>query len=453
MSLLTRSYLSPVSTVSSSALGVPDRHRPAVALISEHGDPAAEIGREAAGGQNVYVRQVGEALAALGWQVDMFTRRANPYDAEIVQHTPRCRTIRLVAGPQSYVGRDEMMEFMPAFVDSFVAFQAKTGLNYQLIHTHYWMSGWVGMQLKQRFPVQLVHTYHSLGAVKYDSGVEMPPIAHQRLAVEQQILESFDRVVATSPQEETDLRDLVSTVGNTQVIPCGTDIDNFQVLSKSEARSILNWDSKSPIVLYVGRFDQRKGIETLVRAVAEVKDNSAALEQLRLVVIGGSDPNQSDGQERCRIEAMTAELGIAHQTEFVGMVGHDRLPLYYSAADVCVVPSHYEPFGLVAIESMACGTPVVASNVGGLRFTVISEETGLLVEPQDVTGFARAIQRVLTDRLWAQKARKQAAIRVRANFSWSGVANQLSDLYKELIAQPPVVVNQRPVSKSNLKVS
>jgi D-inositol-3-phosphate glycosyltransferase len=448
MSLLTRSHLSQVTP---NRVALPDRQRPAVALISEHGDPAAKIGREAAGGQNVYVRQVGEALAALGWQVDMFTRKANPYDAKIVQHGPRCRTIRLVAGPEAYVSRDEMMEFMPAFVDAFVDFQAKDGMNYQLIHTHYWMSGWVGMQLKEKFPVQLIHTYHSLGAVKYSSGVEMPPIAHQRLAVEKQILESFDRVVATSPQEEEDLRQLVSLIGNTQVIPCGTDIDNFQVLSKPEARSILNLNGKKPIVLYVGRFDQRKGIETLVRAMAEIKDSRDA----RLLVVGGSDPNQSDGQERRRIEELADSLGIADRTEFVGMVGHDRLPIYYSAADVCVVPSHYEPFGLVAIEAMACGTPVIASNVGGLRFTVIPEETGLLVEPQDVTGFAQAIQRTLTDRLWAQKARKQAALRVRANFSWSGVAQQLNDLYKQLVAEPEAVSEQHTLkaTPTKLKVS
>jgi D-inositol-3-phosphate glycosyltransferase len=435
MSVLTRS----LSQVATSRVALPDRHRPAVALISEHGDPAAKIGREAAGGQNVYVRQVGEALAALGWQVDMFTRKANPYDAKIVQHGPRCRTIRLSAGPEAYVSRDEMMEFMPDFVQSFVDFQARDGMNYQLIHTHYWMSGWVGMQLRQKFPVQLIHTYHSLGAVKYSSGVEAPPIAQERLAVEQQILESFDRVVATSPQEEADLRHLVSRLGQTQVIPCGTDIDNFQVLSKPEARSVLNLDPKQPIVLYVGRFDKRKGIETLVRAMAEVEKSSNA----RLLVVGGSDPNQPDGQERQRIEALADDLGIAERTEFVGMVGHDRLPIYYSAADVCVVPSHYEPFGLVAIEAMACGTPVIASNVGGLRFTVVPEETGLLVEPQDVTGFAQAIQRTLTDRLWAQKARKQAALRVRANFSWSGVASQLDRLYKELVAQPQVAIEQR----------
>lgn len=422
------------------------RQRPAVALISEHGDPAAEIGREAAGGQNVYVRQVGEALAALGWQVDMFTRKANPDDAEIVQHGPRCRTIRLVAGPETYISRDEMMAYMPDFVTALIDFQTKIGTSYQLIHTHYWMSGWVGMQLRQHWPeVKLIHTYHSLGVVKYNAGVEMPAIGQQRLNVEKQILESFDCVVATSPEEQSDLRNLVSTHGHTKVIPCGADIDNFQVLAKSAARTLLGWNPKSRVVLYVGRFDRRKGIDTLVKAMAEV-----SVENTRLVIVGGSDPNQADGRERQRVEAIVAELGLKPQTEFVGMVGHDRLPLYYSAADVCVVPSHYEPFGLVAIEAMACGTPVIASDVGGLRFTVIPEETGFLVPPQSVSGFAAAIQRTLTDQLWAKKAQKQAAMRVRTHFSWSSVSLQLSELYHQLIATPRSLA---PRSTSNLKVS
>jgi D-inositol-3-phosphate glycosyltransferase len=436
MSLTSRQHLPELAKINSLLSSV-DRSRPAIALISEHGDPAAELGKEAAGGQNVYVRQVGEALAALGYQVDMFTRKANPYDPEIVQHSPCCRTIRLVAGPQSYVARDEMMPHMPEFVKALLLFQAKHSMNYQVVHTHYWMSGWVGMQLRQHHPVKLIHTYHSVGEVKYLS-VPKNAIANTRLAVEKEILETYDCVVATSPQEQDDLRQFVSKLGSTQIIPCGTDVENFQVMSKSVSREALNISSQDKVILYVGRFDQRKGIETLVRAVGQIcaqgDETQLDLAKLRLVIVGGSDPSQSDGQERQRIEELVDELGITEQTEFVGMVGHDRLPLYYSAADVCVVPSHYEPFGLVAIEAMACGTPVVASAVGGLNFTVVDGETGMLVTAQDVGGFAEAIERTLSDRLWAQKARKNSAQRVLTYFSWSGVALQLSDLYKELLA-------------------
>ena len=428
----------PHQPFASSRIRIPTRQ--AIALISEHGDPAAEIGKDAAGGQNVYVRQVGESLAKLGWQVDMFTRKSHPDDPTIVQHSPHCRTIRLTAGPERYVPRDELFEYMPEFVASFKKFQQKEGINYPLAHTNYWMSGWVGLQLQECQNIQLIHTYHSLGAVKYQSVSEIPTIAATRLAVEQQILEQAHSVVATSPQELDDLRKLVSELGQIDVIPCGTDVSNFRPISKTEARKQLGIQTKEKVVLYVGRFDKRKGIETLIRATAELR---AQLEQgeeidpqnLKLLVVGGSDPQEADGSERRRIEQIVADLGLQANTEFVGMVGHDKLPLYYTAADVCVIPSHYEPFGLVAIEAMACGTPVVASAVGGLKFTVISEETGLLVPPHDVAKFAQAIERILTDDIWSRKVRKQASLRVRQNFTWAGVAVQLSDLYRRLLAQ------------------
>lgn len=428
----------------------PSPERQAIALISDHGDPAADVGKEEAGGQNVYVRQVGENLAKLGWQVDMFTRKVKPEDPAIVQHSPYCRTIRLVAGPQAFIPRDQVFNAMPEFVTAFQKFQAKEGTNYPLIHTNYWMSAWVGLQLKQQSNIQLVHTYHSLGAVKYESVPLRPAIANTRLAVEQEILEQANCVVATSPQEEEALRSLISVDGCVEIIPCGTDISNFHAIPKVEARTMLEFAPDDAIVLYVGRFDPRKGIETLIQACAKLKDgiehqvinldgtptaHSLNPAKLRLVIVGGSDPDHADGLERERIEKMVADLGIAASTHFVGRVGHDLLPLYYTAADVCVIPSHYEPFGLVAIEAMACGTPVVASAVGGLKFTVIPEETGLLVPPQDVDGFATAIDRILSDELWARKLRRQAPIRVQQNFSWSSVAAQLSNLYRRLLAQ------------------
>lgn len=414
--------------------------RQAIALISEHGDPAAEIGKDAAGGQNVYVRQVGESLAKLGWQVDMFTRKSNPDDATIVQHSEHCRTIRLIAGPQTYIPRDELFQHMPEFVASFQQFQQQQGITYPLAHTNYWMSGWVGLELQRLQNIQLVHTYHSLGAVKYQSVSEIPAIATTRLAVEQRLLERAHSTVATSPQEEADLKTLVSLSGKISVIPCGTNVTTFHPISKTEARKQLGLSAKEKIVLYVGRFDKRKGIETLVRATNELR---AQLElgteidpqQLKLMIVGGSDPHEADGAERQRIEDLVTELDLTANTEFVGMVGHDRLALYYTAADVCVIPSHYEPFGLVAIEAMACGVPVVASAVGGLKFTVISEETGLLVPAQDVAKFARAIERILTDEIWAHKLCKQASARVKQKFSWGGVAIQLSDLYRDLLAR------------------
>jgi D-inositol-3-phosphate glycosyltransferase len=417
-------------------------NRQAIALISDHGDPAATIGQEDAGGQNVYVRQIGESLAKLGWQVDMFTRKRYPDDAAIVQHSPYCRTIRLKAGPTIFIPRDRLFEHMPEFLASFLDFQTREGSHYPLIHTNYWMSAWVGLQLKKHSNIQIIHTYHSLGAVKYQTVSYRPEIATIRLEVEKKILEQGDCIVATSPQEEDVLRSLVSNQGTIKVIPCGTNLQQTHVMPKREARkelfqselSELDWNIENPIALYVGRFDPRKGIETLVQSIAILKQQKRS-DSLQLLIVGGSDPEQSDGEERARIEAVVCSLGLESQTHFVGQISHDRLPLYYRAADVCVVPSHYEPFGLVAIEAMGCGTPVVASDVGGLKFTVVPGETGWLVPPQDPHAFANAIERVLSDRLSGQTMSELATLRVQQNFTWTGAAAQLSDLYRRLLAR------------------
>lgn len=402
-------------------------------MISVHGDPAAEIGKEEAGGQNVYVRQVGEALSRQGWHVDMFTRLADANQPTIVQHNDTCRTIRIAAGPQTFIPRDELFEYLPTFVQGFLKFQRQSGIQYPAIHTNYWLSSWVGMQLKKLLSVPQIHTYHSLGAVKYQAISAVPLIASMRLDVEKMVLETADRIVATSPQEKEHMRSLVSAKGMIDIIPCGTDIQHFGSVSRAEGRQKLGIAPDEKVVLYVGRFDPRKGIETLVRAIghSQLKESG----KLRLIIGGGSRPGQSDGLERERIENIVHELGLQSFTEFPGRLSPAVLPTYFGAADVCVVPSHYEPFGLVAIEAMACRTPVIASDVGGLQYTVRSEETGLLVPPKDELAFAAAIDRVLLNSSWQQELGQGARKHVEEKFSWEGVARQLADLYLQLIAE------------------
>lgn len=404
-----------------------------IALISVDGDPAVEIGQEEAGGQNVYVRQIGLALAEQGWQVDMFTRRSTPEQLDVVQHTPKCRTIRLVAGPAQFMSRDRLFGYLPEFVQQFQAFQQREGWQYTLVHTNYWLSSWVGMELKKHQSLKQVHTYHSLGAVKYRTVSDIPAIASTRLAVEKACLETVDRVVATSPQEADQMRSLVSTQGQIEMIPCGTDIERFGSIQRQEARQQLGIATDAKVVLYVGRFDRRKGIETLVQAVAKSSLRESC--DLKLFIAGGSRPGQSDGIERDRIEKIVAEQGIGDLTRFPGRVEDSDMPLYYSAADVCVVPSHYEPFGLVAIEAMANRTPVVASNVGGLQFTVVPEVTGLLVPPKDEVAFAQAIDRILINPDWRDQLGQMGRQRVEIAFSWNSVALRLSHLYTKLLCQ------------------
>jgi D-inositol-3-phosphate glycosyltransferase len=410
-----------------------------VALISVHGDPDVEIGKEEAGGQNIYVRRVGEALAEReGWQVDMFTRRVHPSQPEIVQHTPNCRTIRLTGGPAKFVPRDEIFEYLPQFVRELQTFQRKQGISYRVVHTNYWLSSWVGMRLRELQPIKQVHTYHSVGAVKFAAMEVVPPAAHMRLDVEKRCLETVDRVVATSPQEQQDLRDLVSSQGEIEIIPCGTDIENFGSVSRGQARAELGIAPETRLVLYVGRFDPRKGIDTLVRAIG--RSTLRETVDLRLMIVGGYHAGESDEKEYLRIKSIAQHVGIEDITTFTGSRTHEELPTYYAAADVCVVPSHYEPFGLVTIEAMASGTPVVGSDVGGLKFTVVPEQTGLLCPPRNADAFARAIDRILADPAWRNELGQAARDRVESEFSWNGAATHLSDLYLRLMDEPLVPV-------------
>ncbi|AGY60351.1 glycosyltransferase family 4 protein [Gloeobacter kilaueensis] len=398
-----------------------------IALVSVNGDPSAVIGAEEAGGQNVYVREVGRHLASLGYEVDMFTRRIDKTQPEIVEEAPNCRTIRLAAGPLEFVRRDDLHTYIPHFIESLTPYVKRRG--YTAIHTHYWHSGIVGLAMGDRFGVPVVHTYHSLGAIKYMNVAEVPPSAQLRLSGERRILEQADRVVATSPQEAEHMRSYVSHKGLIDIIPCGVDVSHFSRVDRAQARQELGFDENEKVVLYVGRFDKRKGIETLVRAVAQMS------EPVRLVIGGGYTSDRGDGQEFERIRSIVDEVGIADRTRFAGRIDQADLPAYYTAADVCVVPSHYEPFGLVAIEAMACGTPVVASAVGGLCYSVVDGQTGLLVPPHDADRFAAAIGRIIANPNLRSELSRASVQRIHSHFTWAGVSRRLGRLFEHLAAR------------------
>lgn len=402
-----------------------------IAFISVHGDPMASLGQDGAGGQNVYVRKVGEALAQRGWKIDMFTRCTAPDQLEVTEHFPGCRTIHLTAGPQTYINRDNLYETLPEFVEAFLKFQHTQQIIYPLIHTNYWLSSWVGMQLRNQQLLKHIHTYHSLGAVKYRSIPTIPMIAKTRLAVEKDCLETADYVVATSSEEMADMRAWVSANGTIEVIPCGVDIQNFKIFPRSVARQQLGLALNQKIILYVGRFDPRKGIDTLLQAI----DSPQLREQqnLQVLLVGGGS-SQFDLEEQQRLKQLVRGKGLSTQITFVGSVDHEHLAQYYTAADVCVIPSHYEPFGLVAVESMACYTPVVASDVGGLRYSIVSEETGLLVPPQDAPAFATAIARILANPAERDRMGQNGRTRVESTFDWHIIAAKLDELYTQQLA-------------------
>ncbi len=396
------------------------------ALISVHGDPTADLGKEGAGGQNVYVRELGIGLAQRGCQVDIFTRREYPDQAEIVEIVPGCRVIRLTAGSAEFIPRTELFEHLPAFIEAWLAFKDRSGRKYTLIHSNYWLSGWVGLQLKSLMGIPQVHTFHSIGAVKYQNVENPPAVATTRYLVEKACLTSTDCVIATSPQEVADLRQFISELGRIKIIPCAINSQHFGSISSAAARTQLKIAADERMILYVGRFDERKGIATLIKACA------ALIKPFRLYLVGGSRAGGEDCQEQQKIQELVIELGLQDATVFVGQVDQADLPPYYAAANVCVIPSYYEPFGLVALEAMAAGTPVIASNVGGLKHTIVNHGTGLLISPRDPDVLAAAIEDVfhapvqwktygVTGRKWVQD-----------NFSSTAVTAKIEHLYRSL---------------------
>ncbi|MFB2768090.1 glycosyltransferase [Pelatocladus sp. BLCC-F211] len=400
--------------------------QPTYALISIDSDPTDEISKEGVSGQNIYVRELGLALAKQGCQVDIFTRREHPHQEKIVKLVPGCRTIRLTAGPAKFIPRNELFEHLPEFVRAWLNFQHQTGRNYALIHTNYWLSGWVGLRLKARLGFPQIHTYHSIGAVKYRYMEHLPQMASIRHHVEKAILEQADCVIATSPQEAEDLRQLISQYGRIKVIPCGINTEHFSSVSKEVARQQLGIAPDSRIILHVGRFDPHRGVETLVKACSYLPH------PFKLYLVGDSRENRADFQEQQRIQTLIKKLGLEAVTVLTGRISQQMLPAYYAAVDVCVVPSYYEPFSLVAIEAMAAGTPVIASEVGGLQHTVVHGETGLLVPPCNANALAIAIRNLLEDPIVRQCYGNAARNWVQSRFSTQVVTTQIYELYQSL---------------------
>jgi glycosyltransferase involved in cell wall biosynthesis len=411
--------------------------RQPIALLSIATDPASPLEVGKINPEAHYLRQLGEALVKVGWQVDLFTLQRSPEQDRIVQHTDHCRTIRLpgpqehqflgTPGPESRPG--QAPEQWSHFFQAFHRFQVKEGANYPLIHSSDWISGWVALQLQQQNTVQWVHTAYAR-VQPLDWVTDINAYIGLQTQTEQQIWERADQVVVTSPWQPDSLPWPFTPQHPVKTIPGGTNPQHFHCIPRAEARATLGLSTNQVILLYVGQFAPHKGIDTLVQACAQLKARKIDFQ----VILAGSD-GINGSQEHDRIRQLVNDANLMAQTRFPGHVGHDRLPYYYGAADACIIPSHYEPFGWVAIEAMACGTPVIASNVGGLRLTIAHEETGLLVPPQNSGALAAAIQRVLSDPVWANTLREQSSNHVVQHFSWNRVAAQMSDLYRRLLAQ------------------
>ncbi|HOC19852.1 MAG TPA: glycosyltransferase [Vicinamibacterales bacterium] len=411
-----------------------------LAFISEHASPLALLGGVDSGGQNVYVGQLARHLACLGYEVDVFTRRDAEALPEIVEWMNGVRVIHVAAGPASVLPKEELLPYMADFTAWVARFIGRERRGYDLIHANFWMSALAAADIKQRLGIPFVVTFHALGRVRRFHQREADHFPDERFAIEDRAVAEADHVIAECPQDEEDLIRLYNAdPARVTIVPCGFDSMEFWPVSKQFARIALGLAPEQPVILQLGRIVPRKGIDNVIRALGRLRRDHGR--EVRLLIVGGAteEPDPLTMPEFARLQAIGEEEGVADLVTFVGRRKREALKYYYSAADVFVSTPWYEPFGITPVEAMACGTPVVGSNVGGIKFTVRDGETGYLVPPEQPDALAERLAHVYAHPRLLSLLRRQAIRRVNDLFTWQRVATSASELYESVIAaqQPP----------------
>jgi D-inositol-3-phosphate glycosyltransferase len=408
-----------------------------LAVLSVHTCPLAPLGGWETGGLNVYVREVSRELAARGVQVDIFTRRQEDHTADVVELAPGARIVHLDAGSTRALDKYEVLDHLSEFACGVQRYRLLTGRRYDLIHAHYWLSMRPALQLQERWQVPLIAQFHTLAQLKNRVARDEAERELQvRVDIERQAMARSDLVVALSPADKRQMSEHYEACPHKiEQVPGGVDLDRFKPGSRAAARRKLGIPANAAVLLFVGRIQKLKGIDVLLRAAAELSEGGLAGRPLRVLIVGGLPENgpsrRAEAQELVRLRELATNLGLAGSVIFVGAVEQDRLPLYYQAADATVMPSSYESFGLVAGESMACGTPVVASRVGGLRTLVDDEKTGFLIPWRNPSLYAEKLALLLRDPALAE-CLGRAGVRAMQRLSWGAAAERLLELYNEL---------------------
>jgi D-inositol-3-phosphate glycosyltransferase len=414
-----------------------------IAMLSVHTCPLATLGGKDTGGMNVYVRDLTRELGRQGIGVDVFTRSQDEHQPHVKHDLGHGnRVVHVPAGPERPLPKVELSHYLPQFVGGVREFAALNGLRYDLIHSHYWLSGLVARELRAFWGTPFVHTYHTLAIMKNriaNRPDEMEP--ELRLEAERHLLDTADRIIASTLAEQTQLQWLLQAdTRKITVIPPGVDLDLFHPMPADEAKAHIGVPPEHRMLLFVGRIEPLKGVDTLIRAMQLLKGQPGIPEPLCLAIIGGdpSDDPATTNAEMARLKTLREELGMDDAVTFVGARDQDTLQYYYAAAEAVVVPSHYESFGMVALEAMACGTPVVASEVGGLVFLVRDGETGFHVPDRDPEALCRAIGALIQDAELRSRLGRQAAEYAR-QYAWPLVAGQILEVYGDVLRRAQTV--------------
>jgi D-inositol-3-phosphate glycosyltransferase len=406
-----------------------DRPVRRVAVLSVHSSPLALPGVGDSGGMNVTIRALAGELARAGIESDLYTRATSPDDPPVVELQPGVRLLHLPAGPLAPVPKQTLPRYLCAFLCALLRAGERHG-PYDILHSHYWLSGWVARLARERWDSPMVHSFHTLGKVKNlslaDGDEPEPPT---RLAGEERVAAAADCLLAPTPVEARQLVELYGAApARVRVVPYGVDRARFHPGDRQAARAALGV-TRRHVLAFVGRLQPLKAPDLAVLALAALARQRPDLD-VELLVIGGASGNGNG--EPARLARLAADAGIADRVRFLAAQPHERLATVYRAADLVLMPSWSESFGLVALEAQACGTPVVAAEVGGLQHAVGDGTTGVLVDSRRPEAWADAVARLLSSprRLAAMGA---AAARFAGVHGWDRTAAALLGIYGDLV--------------------
>lgn len=404
-----------------------------IAFISEHASPLAVLGGVDSGGQNVYVAETAKELARMGFHVDIYTRWENESVPEVMHWLNGIRVIHVKAGEKAVLPKEHLLQYMPEFRDGMLDFIVRHKVKYSLIHAHFFMSALVAADLKRILDIPFVVTFHALGIIRKMFQGTRDSFPAERIAIEKRVVREADCIIAECPQDEHDLiKHYMASQDKICVIPCGFNQQEFFPVDQQEARGFLKLDPDEKYLLQLGRMVPRKGVDNVIRALSLLAANGC---KCRLLVVGGESEEAyfDKDPEIQRLRSIANAGGVLDKIVFTGRKSRDLLKYYYSASDIFITTPWYEPFGITPLEAMACGTPVIGSNVGGIKFSVEDGNTGFLVPPADPGALADKVTMLLNSESLLYRMKKNALQRARETFTWKNVCEQLADLYSQVM--------------------
>jgi len=409
-----------------------------IAIISYHTCPLATLGGKDTGGMNVYVRDLTRYLGQFGIHADVFTRSQDEHVPHVL-HDLGCgnRVVHIPAGPETLLPKKELEGYIDSFVDNIVDFAEKKQIHYDLIFSHYWLSGLAALKLKKVWNIPVIHMFHTLALLKNKIARSEKEIEGEyRIEGEKKVLSEIDKLIVATTDEKDNLQKLYSTPPDIiKIIPPGVDTNHFYPIPVDEAKEFIGIPENEKMILFVGRIEPLKGVDTLIKAISQLQQTDILSRCPHYLFIIGGDAGSGQekmNEEMQRLQDLRVKLGVGDLIIFLGKRDQDSLRYYYSAAEMLVMPSHYESFGMVALESMACGTPVIATQVGGLQHLVLDKETGFTIPNDNPDALEEKITVLICKPELREKMSKSSASYAQS-FSWNTITNNLIEIFEKTI--------------------